>query len=1108
MPEAEPRHIEKRRRLPRLGLYARIMLAAALSVAAVGGLFAWRLDARGRRTFVADRGATLTNRADWAAALFRGEVVALTRDVRLASRLPPVIGLMRAESGGGLEAGGGRDVVAWIERLRETFQAFASAVPTLTCMSFATVADGGRELVRLDVVRGELRFAPPDSLRQVRDAGYFAGARTLADGEVYLSPVERVSNPVEPGTRRVLRGSTKVTRADGSVFGVVMIEADVGAWIDATLAAAPPGVAGFMATSTGADLGRGDGAAASPALEWLVAGLDTDSGARWDALRWNDERHYVARARIVLDAGAPDGAVVLGYAMSEREVSARLAPLRRATIAGSAAVAVTLLAALGLIGFWALRPLRALRTAAERIGAGDYAVPLPEGDDTELGTLVTAFRRMRDGIRRRDEDARLATDALRENEARFRNTLDDMQEGCQIIGFDWRYLYVNDSAARHGRTTREALVGRTIMECYPGVEGTPLFQRLSACMTERTTQRLENEFVYPDGGRAWFDLVVMPSREGIFITSYDITTRKQAELEQRAAAARVVKQVEHLTLLDQLTRSIAERHDLGSICQAVVVRIEESLPVDVAGAFLYDEPRHVFRLNAVGARAAAASEAFLPGETIGIDANGLSRVLTGVVVYERDIADLDVPLARRLVAAGCRSVVLAPMRSESRVLGALVAARRAPDGFASTECEFLRQAAEHVALAVQHAELHTALRTAYDDLRQTQQSSMQLERMSAMAQMASGIAHDINNALSPVSLYAEVLLAQEHDLSARTREYLELIRHSVQGVAETVSRMREFARPQDRGRTPAPLRLNEIVQKAVTFTHARWGDLAQRQGVTIDVVTDLASGLPDVSGVESELRDALTNLIFNAIDAMPRGGTITLRTRLESPPGRGRPVVVVDVGDNGIGMDEATRLRCLEPFFTTKGDRGTGLGLAMVFGMVQRHGGQIEIESEPGVGSTFRIRLPADGLVQATPGAGSPEGVSPRGLRLLLVDDDPVLLRSLETTMEVDQHVVAAANGGAAGIAAFADALAAGRPFDAVITDLGMPAVDGRQVAAAVKEQAPATPVIMLTGWGRRLLADHEVPPHVDVVLSKPPTLDDIRRALGGLVRKPEGRTA
>ena len=466
-----------------------------------------------------------------------------------------------------------------------------------------------------------------------------------------------------------------------------------------------------------------------------------------------------------------------------------------------------------------------------------------------------------------------------------------MQEGCQIIGFDWRYLYVNDSAARHGRTTREALVGRTIMECYPGVEGTPLFQRLSACMTERTTQRLENEFVYPDGGRAWFDLVVMPSREGIFITSYDITTRKQAELEQRAAAARVVKQVEHLTLLDQLTRSIAERHDLGSICQAVVVRIEESLPVDVAGAFLYDEPRHVFRLNAVGARAAAASEAFLPGETIGIDANGLSRVLTGVVVYERDIADLDVPFARRLAATGCRSMVLAPMRSESRVLGLLVAARRAPDGFASTECEFLRQAAEHVALAVQHAELHTALRTAYDDLRQTQHSSMQLERMSAMAQMASGIAHDINNALSPVSLYAEVLLAQEHDLSARTREYLELIRHSVQGVAETVSRMREFARPQDRGRTPAPLRLNEIVQKAVTFTHARWGDLAQRQGVTIDVVTDLASGLPDVSGVESELRDALTNLIFNAIDAMPRGGTITLRTRLESPPGRGRSVV-------------------------------------------------------------------------------------------------------------------------------------------------------------------------------------------------------------------------
>jgi len=207
------------------------------------------------------------------------------------------------------------------------------------------------------------------------------------------------------------------------------------------------------------------------------------------------------------------------------------------------------------------------------------------------------------------------------------------------------------------------------------------------------------------------------------------------------------------------------------------------------------------------------------------------------------------------------------------------------------------------------------------------------------------------------------------------------------------------------------------------------------------------------------------------------------------------------VADEGIGMDEETRRRCLEPFFTTKGERGTGLGLAMVFGVAQRHSAELEIDSAPGAGTTVRLVFAASTALSAEPGlAAVPSEVKVR-LRLLLIDDDPLLLKSLRDALETDGHVIVAANGGADGISVFRASLERGEPIDAVITDLGMPYVDGRQVAVAVKAASPTTPVILLTGWGRRLVADGESPPHVDRVLAKPPKLREVRQALAQLCR-------
>jgi CheY-like chemotaxis protein len=237
---------------------------------------------------------------------------------------------------------------------------------------------------------------------------------------------------------------------------------------------------------------------------------------------------------------------------------------------------------------------------------------------------------------------------------------------------------------------------------------------------------------------------------------------------------------------------------------------------------------------------------------------------------------------------------------------------------------------------------------------------------------------------------------------------------------------------------------------------------------------------------------------------MPQSCTLTLRTRAVSAPAEGNDgesitLVHLEVCDTGLGMDEETKRRCLEPFFTTKGERGTGLGLAMVYGMVQRHSAGIEIESEPGKGTTVRLIFPASISVASSTVRPSTPPLPAQRLRILIVDDDPLLIKSLRDTLEGDGHLVTATDSGQAGINAFASARKSNEPFAVVITDLGMPHVDGRKVAAAVKALSPGTPVIMLTGWGQRLIAENDIPPHVDRMLSKPPKLYTLRLALAEL---------
>jgi signal transduction histidine kinase/ActR/RegA family two-component response regulator len=580
----------------------------------------------------------------------------------------------------------------------------------------------------------------------------------------------------------------------------------------------------------------------------------------------------------------------------------------------------------------------------------------------------------------------------------------------------------------------------------------------------------------------------------------------RAEMATREHAERKsLTQLERLHLLHQITHAVGERQDLASIFQVVVGQLEEHLKVDLACVCQFDQVERRLTVACVGPRGVPTARVMdlAAGCQVPIDENGLSRCIRGELVYEPDINTVDFPFTRRLKLGALRAVVLAPLKVEQRsgVFGVLIVGRVTADSFSSSDCEFLNQLSENVALATNQAQLHASLQHAYDELRDTQQAILQHERLRALGQMASGIAHDINNAISPATLYLESILERDDSLDPRTRQQLETVQRAIGDVANTVVRMGEFYRQREAQHEMRPVNVNVVLGQVPDLTRARWSDLALARGATIELRVDAAKENPTILGIESELREALINLVFNAADAMPDGGTITLRSRLSSASrqavARG---VIVEVGDDGTGMDEATRSRCLEPFFTTKGEEGTGLGLAMVYGIAQRHGADLELDSKPGEGTTVRMIFP-EVAPAADPATHRARTGPARALRILLIDDDPLLLQSLRDALEYEGHKVLCSHGGQAGIDAFQGSLQSKHPFPVVITDLGMPHIDGRQVAAAIKKAAPATLVLMLTGWGQRLSAAEDTPTYVDFVLSKPPNMWTLRDALA---RAPE----
>lgn len=450
---------------------------------------------------------------------------------------------------------------------------------------------------------------------------------------------------------------------------------------------------------------------------------------------------------------------------------------------------------------------------------------------------------------------------------------------------------------------------------------------------------------------------------------------------------------------------------------------------------------------------------------------------------------------------GSGAFLCLPVRVEDRIIGVINLVKQdgaggpatAARGFSPTDLQFLSTLVSHVAYSLDNARLleetrqaAARLERALQDLQTAQTRLVEGEMLRGMGQMASGMAHHLNNLLAVVSGRIQLLLMQTQQTDIRRP--LEIARQATEDAAEVVRRVLEFA-----ARSPVvgvgSADLNQLVREVIELTRPRWHDQAQLGGIALEMVLDLGD-VPPVAGEVSGLREVVMNLVLNAVDAMPRGGRITIRTWAED----GR--VYCSVSDTGAGMSEEVRHRVFEPFFTTKGPQATGLGLAAAYGIAQRHGGELRVESQPGQGATFTIRLPLSKTEAKAEGPVARPDVGP--LRILVVEDEEEIREVLVEALRGQGHSVAMGRDGVEGIR-----LAREANYDLVVTDISLPGHSGWEIAGVARQARPDVPILFVTGWGDqmdrvRLAALQRVE-----VLPKPFGLEELGRVITRLAGTP-----
>ena len=366
---------------------------------------------------------------------------------------------------------------------------------------------------------------------------------------------------------------------------------------------------------------------------------------------------------------------------------------------------------------------------------------------------------------------------------------------------------------------------------------------------------------------------------------------------------------------------------------------------------------------------------------------------------------------------------------------------------------------------------------------------LQSEKLKSLGELAGGVAHDFNNVLAAI-LGRVQLLSRNLETPSGKQERRKVMRELKKGLeiiekasldgAETVRRIQEFSRRRADDKHFTHLDINELVDHALEFTKARWKDEAESKGIKIEIRKEL-SPRATIAGSASELREVFTNLINNAIDAMPQGGKIRVRTFKENS------YVVIKIEDTGMGMSKVISDRIFDPFFTSKGPQATGLGMSVSYGIITRYKGTISVDSREGKGTAFTIKIPIKEVEETK--EKELEEIPKKGRKgnILIVEDEEDIRTLLSEILTSDGHTVRTASGGKKGIEVFKKG-----SFDLILTDLGMPGMSGWEVAGTIKKLAPEVIIAVITGWGIQLDKDELKQHGVDMIVNKPFKVDQV----------------